>query len=114
MIPTDDSSSIDNKPEPDFNEIFFNYVTSENAIDCNNNAALNPINYESRTDKPRLAYEIYVRLIEMAIWNQWQATERLNQQSLISTIQSIPNESFDDKNSLLIAAYTGCNLIYRN
>lgn len=102
MIPTDPSINDNNEHQIEQkvglygNENDLNYVTPQNRMEWNNNN-----NYQSRTDKPRLANEIYARLIENAIRDQVLAATTIDQTQL-------------NKTALLSAAYVGCKLIYRN
>lgn len=108
MIPTD---NIDDNEDlatqtNNLNSVYLHpdIVDSRN----DNHFAFKPWNYGSRTDQPRLAYEIYLRLIENVIMNrQPQPNNNLN-------FNQNPNQKPFDTNSLLVAAYTGCNLVYRN
>lgn len=103
MIPTDPSSNDNNEHHMEqrvgfySNENDLNYVSPQSRMEWNNN-----INYQSRTDKPRLANEIYARLIENAIRDQVLAATTTNKQTPLN------------KTALLNAAYAGCKLIYRN
>lgn len=105
MIPTDHSSNDNNNEHQMGQRVVFygnendlNYVSPQNRMEWNNDS-----NYQSRTDKPRLANEIYARLIENAIRDQVLA-------AAATTNDQIPL----NKTALLNAAYSGCKLIYRN
>lgn len=110
MIPTEHSGNANNEHQTGQrvvlygNENDLNYVSPQNRMEWYNNS-----NYQSRTDKPRLANEIYARLIENAIRDQVLATAA-SAAATPTTNDQIPL----NKSALLNAAYSGCNLIYRN
>lgn len=104
MIPSDDLMSTTNEQ--------FNIYRSNNSdsrwVYCadehehENQVDTNPHFNTSRTDKPRLAHEIY---------GQWMAILPLRNDQISGnrTLHAMPL----NRNDLLVAAYSGSNIMYR-
>lgn len=103
MIPSDDLMSTRNEQ---FNIHRSNlldsrWVYSADEYEHDNQVNANPHFDTSRTDKPRLAHEIY---------SQWMAFLSLRYDQISGNLaHTLPL----NRNDLLAAAYTGSNLTYR-
>lgn len=116
MIPTDEQLNSFNTN---------NITTALNSNEQNeqhNDSTFESRKYESHTDKPQMAHEIYSRLIRTVAANGKKtkyenSVNSFTPFSLVnasnSNISIAKHNNTYDKNALLIA-YTGCTLRYRN
>lgn len=99
MIPANEETAYILDPESKCHENELDKC--ENAI-LLNNIHIDHIHLKSRTDKPPLAFDIYKRFLENV------------PKHLILGSQCNNTSKPIDKRALLLAAYSGCKLQYRN